>query len=95
MKVLNLTLYKRWFDEIKSGYKKIEYRDNKEYWRKRLFIEFPYRAKKFDVILFRNGYGKKSPSVTITHKNTFYNHALDKIEIILGDTIFDDASLTR
>lgn len=38
--VLHLTLKKYWFDMIKSGVKKEEYREIKDYWVKRLF-RFP------------------------------------------------------
>lgn len=36
MKVLNLTLKKKWFDLILSGEKTEEYRDTKDYWAQRL-----------------------------------------------------------
>ncbi len=36
-KVLYLPLKKEWFEMIKSGEKTEEYRDIKEYWKKRLF----------------------------------------------------------
>ena len=36
MKILHLTLKKKWFDMIASGEKKEEYRDIKMYWWKRL-----------------------------------------------------------
>ena len=55
MKILHLTLKKRWFDLIITGKKKIEYREDKLYWRKRIFNnELP---KNFDIIRFKNGYG--------------------------------------
>jgi len=50
MKVLYLTLHKKWFDMIAGCEKTEEYRDRKPYWIKRL------RGKRFDVIHFRNGY---------------------------------------
>ncbi len=59
MKVLHLTLHKKWFDEIKAGEKKEEYREAKQYWLKRLFDE-KGKPKEFDVIKFRNGYNKNS-----------------------------------
>lgn len=37
MKTLKLTIKKKWFDKIKSGEKKEEYREIKSYWIKRLF----------------------------------------------------------
>jgi len=54
MKVLHMTLKKRWFDMILSGEKTEEYREIKPYWTKRL-------EKTYDVIRFRNGYGSKVP----------------------------------
>lgn len=38
MKILNLTLSKKWFDMILSGKKTEEYREIKDYWIKRLAI---------------------------------------------------------
>lgn len=55
MKLLHLTLMKKWFDMILSGAKKEEYREVKPYWNKRLHTE------SFDAIMFRNGYSKDSP----------------------------------
>ncbi len=65
MKVLHLTLKKKWFDMIASGEKKEEYREIKSYWYKRLVdINF----KKFDVVKFRNGYSPNSPTITLEFK---------------------------
>ena len=36
MNTLNLTIYKQYFDEIRAGTKKEEYRIAKPYWIKRL-----------------------------------------------------------
>lgn len=36
MKILTLNLNKEYFNEIKSGIKKEEYREVKDYWTKRL-----------------------------------------------------------
>ena len=59
MKILHLTLHKRWFDEILSEKKKEEYRDIKPYWTTRLFDK-DHKAKKFDFIRFKNGYSKNA-----------------------------------
>ena len=53
MKILHLTLHKKWFDMILSGEKREEYREIKPYWIKRL-------QQDFDAIQFRNGYNKNS-----------------------------------
>jgi len=55
MKILYLTLKKKWFDMILSGAKKEEYREVKPYWNQRLHTE------SFNAIKFRNGYQKQSP----------------------------------
>jgi len=61
MRILHLTLKKKWFDMIASGEKREEYRELKPYWHKRL-------TKKYDVIQFRNGYRKDSPKITVELK---------------------------
>jgi len=82
MKILHLTLHKKWFDEILNGTKKIEYRDIKLYWTKRLFNNG--KPKKFDEILFRNGYSKNSPKMRVEFlgiriENGKYNILLGKV----------------
>jgi ASC-1-like (ASCH) protein len=52
VKTLHLTLHREWFDLILSGEKTEEYREVKEYWRRRL------EGQKYDQIIFRNGYSK-------------------------------------
>lgn len=79
MKILHLTLKKHWFDMIRSGEKKEEYRDFGDYWLKRLsnFFEAPdpilktdefpngYEYKSYDAICFRHGYAKNAPQIVI------------------------------
>jgi len=60
--ILNLTLKKEWFDLIKKGIKKVEYREYKPYWIKR-FVKNGY--KNFDEIHFTNGYGRKMPFISV------------------------------
>lgn len=55
-KVLHLTVKKKWFDLIAAGKKKTEFREGKEYWRKRMLNEDGF-AIEFDEVLFKNGYG--------------------------------------
>lgn len=81
MKILHLTLKKKWFDMIASGEKKEEYREINHYWWVR-FVQCGecFRGdgeplptdlwelkleKKFDVIYFRNGYAKYAPTVIV------------------------------
>jgi len=63
MRILHLTLKKKWFDMIASGEKKEEYREIKPYWTKR-FGDFLVKIQ-FDQILFRNGYSKNAPTVRV------------------------------
>ena len=58
--MLTLPIKKKWFDMIKSGEKKEEYREIKTYWTKR-FLKYDI-TKPFEV-LFRNGYGKDKPTL--------------------------------
>lgn len=53
-KPLVLHVKKIWFDKIKSGKKKIEYRKYNDYWRTRLL------NKKYSSILILCGYPKKN-----------------------------------
>lgn len=56
MKILHLTLKKKWFDLIASGEKTREYRDDKPYWVRRLVDDCGY-GRHFDIVRFKNGYG--------------------------------------
>ena len=62
MKILHLTIKKKWFDMIASGEKIEEYRTIKEYWTTRLV------NREYDAVLFRNGYEKDSPRLLIEYK---------------------------
>lgn len=66
-KTLHLNLIRKWFDMIKSGEKKEEYREQKDYWSKRLIANYEQLNeeggglvwfKSFDTITFSNGYSK-------------------------------------
>jgi hypothetical protein len=75
MRILHLTLKKKWFDMIASGEKLEEYRDWKPYWAKRLTEGMTAACaihagskkgfKHFDVVQFKNGYAKSAPTVTV------------------------------
>ena len=84
MKILHLTLHKRWFDEIKYRNKKEEYRDIKPYWLTRLFDK-EGKPKGFDIIEFRNGYNKNSRKMIV--KFLGLKKDKSKITIKLGKII--------
>jgi len=70
MKILHLTLRRKWFDMIASGEKKEEYREFKDYWLKRLsdfFTSSPFSFSfhEYDVIRFRNGYSNEAPIIDV------------------------------
>jgi hypothetical protein len=59
--ILHLTLKREWFDQIAHGEKKEEFRQYKPYWKKRL------EGRKYDVILFRNGYASNAPEMLVEY----------------------------
>lgn len=87
MKVLHLTLKKKWFDLIASGEKKEEYRELKPYWESRFIDTYPsYNVSllqamngmgmvAFDRIIFRNGYSKDAPKIEVECKGIFIGTA--------------------
>lgn len=60
MIVLDLVIKHKWYDLIKSGKKKFEYREVKPYWDKRLF------NKPYTHIRFRRGYTKETMLFELT-----------------------------
>ncbi len=69
MRILHLTLKKKWFDMIASGEKPEEYREIKLYWNIRLLENFygimPANPEfqMFDAVHFKNGYSKQAPEM--------------------------------
>ncbi len=74
--MLILPIKKKWFDMIKSGEKKEEYREIKSYYTTRFKKIFPYNIQKntneiwylgnrtaTQEIIFRNGYNSNSPKI--------------------------------
>lgn len=77
--MLVLPIKKRWFDMIKSGEKKEEYREIKPYWTKRfenyyeiaklnIELECPNFKEIYYRVVFRNGYGNNAPQMTCVCK---------------------------
>ena len=61
--MLVLPIKKKWFEMIKSGEKKEEYRECNSYWTTRFINEL---RKSNDIainVLFKNGYKKDSPVI--------------------------------
>lgn len=68
MKVLHLTLKKKWFDLVASGEKREEYRGITQYWWTRLIDHYDPAdgemiTKSFDVVEFRHAYRKNAPTI--------------------------------
>ena len=73
MKVLKMTLKKKWFDMILSGEKTEEYREIKQYWKTRLVERVCTDEEKgiyndmcredFTHVEFKNGYQKDAPTM--------------------------------
>jgi len=78
-KVLHLNLYRKYFDEIASGKKSIEYRDITPYWTSRL------SNIKYDYIYFRNGYSKDAPMMLVEYKGVTITN---QFEITLGEVLY-------
>jgi len=60
MKTLTLSLKKQWFDLIKAGVKKEEYRELKDYWFNRFYHSMnpDGTSCKYDCLVFTLGYPK-------------------------------------
>lgn len=71
IKILHLTLHRKWFDAIASGEKTREYREIKPFWTKRLF-ENGERIR-YDEIHFRNGYAKNAPWMRVEYQGMNIN----------------------
>lgn len=65
--MLILPIKRKWFDMIKSGEKKEEYREIKPYWTKRLQNDGLFECNtKYGFcrpVIFKNGYRKDSPKI--------------------------------
>lgn len=81
MTTLHLTLKKQWFNMIASGEKKEEYREVKPYWITRL-------SKKYDNVIFKNGYSKDAPQMRFKVTGINVTHGFEKWGAPEFDTVF-------
>ena len=58
-RTLHLNLHREFFAAIAAKKKRIEYRDQTAYWKKRL------EGRRYDLIQFRNGYATKAPEMLV------------------------------
>lgn len=67
--MLTLPIKKKWFDMIKSGEKKEEYREIKDYWTTRFFhhlkstVSYEFDIVRSGYVIFKNGYSKNAPQI--------------------------------
>jgi len=66
-KTLYLTLKKEFFDQIKKGDKTSEFREYKKHWIQKL-MNADGSFKTYDFVLFKNGYHKNAPQMTVEFK---------------------------
>jgi hypothetical protein len=77
--VLNLNLHREFFAPIAGGTKRIEYRERKAYWKKRL------EGRKYDVVRFRNGYSSTAPEMIVRYRGL--RKRGKTYEILLGKVV--------
>ncbi|TNE31685.1 MAG: ASCH domain-containing protein [Bacteroidetes bacterium] len=63
LKTLTLPIKRKWFDMIKSGKKREEYREIKPHWERRLINNG--KLREFDQVLFINGYRSDSERLLV------------------------------
>jgi hypothetical protein len=88
--ILFLTLKEPFFTQIEQGIKKYEYRSISDYFIKKL-------SKKYDFILFQNGYTKKSKRLLVKYsgvekhilkdKNLLFESETELFAIKLGEIL--------
>lgn len=76
--ILRLTLHREFFGKIAAGTKRVEYREQKPYWKARL------ENKSYEAILFRNGYVPNAPEMLVAfHGLRRYGSGRDSYYAIL------------
>jgi len=81
MRILHLTLKRKWFDLIAKGIKVEEYRQAKPYWKSRLF------ERNYDEVHFRNGYHSGSPFLRVEWLGTYLDRRNSRYVIRLGEIL--------
>lgn len=76
--MLTFNLKREWFDKIKSGEKTHEYREVKDYWKNRLFVNGDYSLLKDKFITFKCGYPKKDD------KNKVLKAKIKQISLVIS-----------
>jgi len=84
LRILHLTLYREYFDQIAKGEKTEEYREDKPYWQKRLLKSNGFHVE-FDEVHFTNGYGEGRPFMRVKWKDG--SRGCGRITIHLGKVL--------
>ena len=101
-KILKLTLYKTSFDVMATGEKHFEFR-KPTIGNKRLLFDKNGNQRKYDLVLFRNGYGNQRPfflvefisvEISINYACFTYSNGLN-VEIEPGDYIISLGKLIK
>ena len=89
MKILHLTLHRKYFDLIATGQKTREYRECKPYWKKRLLHGPDDEPNEYDEVWFRNGYHKDAPFMRVEF-NSMALSGKDWLTPKHGEILHDD-----
>ena len=81
MRILHLTLHRKWFDLIAKGIKVEEYREYKPYWITRL------SERSYDEIHFRNGYRIDAPFMRVECRGIVLDGQSGRFVIKLGKVL--------
>ena len=88
MSTLKIIIKGEYFDQIKAGTKKIEYRDITPFWTSRLYNNG--KKREYDNIEFINGYNKDARRMIVEYKGVSKKAGLYNID--LGEILEDDPS---
>lgn len=79
-RILHLVLKRKWFEKIKSGEKKKEYRRFCSYWNKIFDLDSLMRhdgAFPYQIVIFHNGYTNETMSFYISSIRCLYDEPND------------------
>jgi hypothetical protein len=80
-RILDIPIKRKWFDKIRLGKKKTEYRKFGKFWASRL------DDKEYDQIRFRNGYTPKAPEIYTEYRGVQRNPDTREYEIKIGRVV--------
>ena len=82
MEKITTTIKREWLQEIAAGRKRVEYREIKPYWTRRLStVKSPF------LLRLINGMQPKAPEVTVVVRRVRRNSRSRKFELLLGGVV--------